>query len=102
MSPGLPDGAWVVLLPAPGRIPPVGAVVLAEHPHRPGYELVKRVSAVSRRQKLVWLAGDNREQSTDSEEFGPIPVRLVLGRVVLRLRPGRPRWLRAEPGRLWG
>lgn len=102
MSPELPDGAWVVLLPAPGRVPRIGEVVVAQHPHRPGFEMMKRVSAVSQRRGLVWLAGDNRDRSTDSEDFGPVPARLVVGRVILRLRPGRPRWLGAEVDRLWG
>jgi nickel-type superoxide dismutase maturation protease len=101
MEPCLPDGAWVVLLPRPGRMPRVGQIVVAEHPLRPGFALIKRVASVDRSRGLVWLAGDNREESTDSEDFGPLPVRLVVGAVVAILRPGRPRLLRAEPRRLW-
>ncbi len=101
MEPALPDGAWVVLLPWPARMPRLGEVVVAEHPRRPGFELIKRVAAVSPEHRLVWLAGDNREASTDSEEFGPVPVNRVVGPVVAVVRPGRPRLVRIEPRRLW-
>ncbi len=101
MEPLLPDGAWVLLLPRPGRLPKLGQVVVAEHPARKGFEMIKRVAAVSRSRGLVWLAGDNREQSTDSDEFGPVPQSLVVGAIVAVLRPGAPRLIRAEPRRLW-
>eukprot|EP00171_Calliarthron_tuberculosum_P006451 IDg6451t1 len=35
----------------------------------------------------VWLEGDNAAQSTDSREYGPVPMALVRGRVVLRFWP---------------
>lgn len=35
----------------------------------------------------VWLEGDNAAQSTDSREYGPVPMELVRGRVVLRFWP---------------
>jgi nickel-type superoxide dismutase maturation protease len=101
MEPLLPDGAWVLLLPRPGRLPRLGQVVVAEHPARPGFELIKRVASLSRDRGLVWLAGDNRSASTDSEDFGPLPVALVVGPVVAVVRPGPPRLVRTEPRRLW-
>ncbi len=101
MEPDLQEGSWAVLIPTRGRMPRVGDVVVAEHPHRAGFELVKRVAAVSSRRRLVWLAGDNRKESTDSEEFGPVAVDRVVGRVVLKLRPGMPRVIRRDPARLW-
>ncbi len=101
MEPSLPDGAWVVLLPWLSRMPRLGQVVVAEHPRRPGFELIKRVAAVSPEHGLLWLAGDNREASTDSEEFGPVPVNRVVGPVVAVVRPGPPRLVRIEPRRLW-
>jgi nickel-type superoxide dismutase maturation protease len=100
MEPGLPDGSWVVMLPTPGRLPRLGQVVVAEHPHRPGFELVKRVGAVSRSRRLLWLAGDNRAESTDSDDFGPVTAAGLVGIVVLRLRPWPPQWQRADPERL--
>jgi len=101
MEPQLPNGAWAVLLPRPGRLPKVGQVVVAEHPGHLGFEMVKRVSAVSASRGLVWLAGDNREHSSDSEEFGPVRRQLVVGPVVAVVRPGRPHLVRIDPSRLW-
>jgi len=102
MDPLLEDGAWAVLLPWPGRMPRLGQVVVAEHPARAGFEVIKRVGAVSRQRELVWLTGDDRECSTDSDDFGPITKRQVVGPVIAVLRPGRPRLIRVEPARLWG
>ncbi len=101
MEPLLPEGSWAVLFPCPGRLPLVGQVVVAGHPQRPGFEIVKRVAAVSRSRGLVWLAGDNRAETTDSEDFGPVPRRLVVGRVPFLLRPWPPRRLAADPRLLW-
>jgi nickel-type superoxide dismutase maturation protease len=100
MEPGLPDGSWVLMVPTPGRLPRLGQVVVAEHPHRPGFELVKRVGAVSRSRRLLWLAGDNRGESTDSDDFGPVKAAGVIGIAVLRLRPWPPEWLSADQERL--
>ena len=33
----------------------------------------------------VWLTGDNSSQSTDSREWGPLPIGLILGRAVLKV-----------------
>lgn len=101
MEPLLPEGSWAVLFPRPGHLPRVGQVVVAGHPQRPGFELVKRVAAVSASRGLVWLAGDNHGASTDSEDFGPVARHLVVGPVRFRVRPGPPRWLSADPRRLW-
>eukprot|EP00298_Acanthocystis_sp_HF-20_P024036 c34031_g1_i1.p1 GENE.c34031_g1_i1~~c34031_g1_i1.p1 ORF type:complete len:165 (+),score=59.01 c34031_g1_i1:33-497(+) len=35
----------------------------------------------------VWLEGDNRPNSRDSREYGPVSLGLIQGRVVLRLWP---------------
>ncbi len=101
MEPGLHDGSWVVMMPRPGWLPTVGEVVVARHPERAGYEMIKRVAAVSRPRRLVWLAGDNRAESTDSDQFGPIPAALMVGRVILAVRPWPPRLLLRRPTRLW-
>ena len=34
-----------------------------------------------------WLQGDNLNNSTDSRAYGPVPLALVRGRVLLRLYP---------------
>lgn len=67
-----------------------GAVVLARHPLRQNLLVVKR--AVERREGGWWLLSDNSFVESDSRDFGPVPDELVLGRVLLRLRPD-PAWL---------
>lgn len=32
----------------------------------------------------VWIAGDNPENSTDSRNYGPVPIGLIIGRVFLK------------------
>lgn len=100
MEPGLPPGSWLLVVGAGVTSPKVGQVVVAEHPDRPGFELIKRVSALSRERGLLWLAGDNPWASTDSDEFGPVPIRLLRGVALLRLKPTPWRWLAAEPDRI--
>ncbi|KAI9190039.1 hypothetical protein H9P43_001472 [Blastocladiella emersonii ATCC 22665] len=40
----------------------------------------------------VWLSGDNMSNSTDSRNYGPVPLALVRGKVVARLWP-EPKWI---------
>ena len=35
----------------------------------------------------VWLQGDNRNDSADSRNYGPVPLALVRGRVLTRIFP---------------
>ncbi len=91
MVPTLYDGD-LVLVRYGARIRP-GAVVLFRHPLRQDLLVVKR--AAERRGRGWWLLSDNHFVDTDSREFGAVPDDLVLGRVLLRIRP-RPRWLRTK------
>ena len=95
MVPTLYDGD-VVLVRYGARIHP-GDLVLAADPRRPGGTaeadgpsgsgliLVKR--ATRRQDGGWWLLADNPFAPGDSRQFGAVPERLVLGRVVVRLRP---------------
>lgn len=76
MWPTLAPGDTVLYL---RRLAPAdGAVVVAE---LPGHGLIiKRVAAVN--DGGVFLLGDNRDASYDSRDFGPLPDRLIVGRVV--------------------
>jgi inner membrane protease subunit 1 len=55
-------------------------VVVVEHPGRPGYEMVKRVTGVpgatmadrTLADDEYWVEGDRPDASTDSRHFGPV------------------------------
>lgn len=63
--------------------PEPGDIVVAEHPDRPNFRLVKRVLFVRDNGDCV-LVGDNPEASTDSRTFGAVPAHKILGRVTSR------------------
>jgi nickel-type superoxide dismutase maturation protease len=96
MLPGLRPGDWLVARRT-RRIRP-GQVVLAWHPARPGFLLVKR--AVRRVEGDGeaggwWLESDNPVPgAVDSRRFGPVPERLIVGRVLARYWP--PGFIRNE------
>jgi len=66
-------------------------VVVVEHPHRPGYEIVKRLVAVPGdeiKDRILgpneyWVEGDFEQHSTDSREFGPIARSQLKAKAVL-------------------
>lgn len=100
MEPALRPGDWILGLRRPRRLRR-GDVVVAEHPGRPGFDLVKRVVAVpgddlpdgsaTLAPGRVWLLGDNPEAgSVDSRQFGSVGIDDVRARLVLRYRPLPP------------
>ena len=93
---------------------PPGSVVISRSPTNPQQTVCKRVIAVEgdaiwvpptpweelaagadarrgRRVRIppgqVWLEGDNPHNSTDSRQYGPVPVSLVKGRVFCKVWP---------------
>lgn len=34
----------------------------------------------------MWIEGDNKLQSFDSREYGPIPIQMVQGKAIMRVR----------------
>jgi nickel-type superoxide dismutase maturation protease len=78
MAPTLVPGDWALTVPL--QRPRVGDVVVVEHPGRPGYEMVKRLTArpgdrVGARVLGAgewWVEGDLAAASTDSRQFGPV------------------------------
>jgi len=100
MAPALNHGDWVAAWTRPGRIRR-GDVVIFEHPARPGFDLVKRVTAVTGDhpggmprplgEDEVWVTGDNPDAgSVDSTSFGPIRAAEISARVLLRYSPLPP------------
>ncbi len=84
MLPGLRPGDW--LLARRTRRVRAGQVVLAWHPGREGFLLVKR--AARRVDGGWWLVSDNPAAgAVDSNRFGPVPEEKVIGRVLARYWP---------------
>ena len=85
MRPTLVPGDQVLVDPKAfrHRRPTPGDVVVAEHPFQPGLVLIKRL--VRLEDTGVVLVGDNPAATTDSRDFGPIPLDRLMGRVVCTL-----------------
>lgn len=62
------------------RLPAVGDVVVLSDPEGHVRWLVKRVSAVNGATGTVEVRGDAGEATRDSRQFGPVPLRSVVGR----------------------
>lgn len=82
MLPTLSPGDWTAGVRRPRRLA-VGDIVVFDHPDRPGFALVKRITAVD--DDRVTVHGD--APGVDSSRFGPIPRHAVSTRLVLRYRP---------------
>jgi nickel-type superoxide dismutase maturation protease len=78
------------------RQPLPGEVVLAADPREPGRELIKRVVSVDEGVGSVELRGDAPSASTDSRDFGSLPLTAIRWRAVYRY------WPPARVGRLIG
>ncbi|HEY0937665.1 MAG TPA: S26 family signal peptidase, partial [Trebonia sp.] len=94
MLPALHPGDWL-LARRTARIRP-GRVVLAWHPQRPGFLLVKRaagrVEPGEGKAGGWWLASDNPAAgAVDSARFGPVPPENIVAVVLLRYWPLRRR-----------
>jgi nickel-type superoxide dismutase maturation protease len=94
MEPALRPGDWL-LARRTRRVRP-GQVVLAWHPQRPGFLLVKRVAWREKGSGDTaggwWLASDNPiAGAVDSARFGPVPAELIVAVVLVRYWPVRRR-----------
>jgi nickel-type superoxide dismutase maturation protease len=85
MVPALRHGDWLIALRT-RRVRP-GQIVLAMHPERPGFQLVKR--AARQTGGGWWLASDFPDAPgvKDSRHFGPVPPDQLVGRVLARYWP---------------
>ena len=63
------------------RAPAVGEVVVLQDPEARVPWLVKRVAAVDQAAGTVEVLGDARAVARDSRQFGPVPLRAIVGKV---------------------
>jgi signal peptidase I len=99
MVPTLLPGDWA--LAVWGARPRRGDCVVVEHPGRPGYEMVKRLTALpgDRVAERVlgsdefWVGGDHAASSTDSRHFGPVHRGELKAKVLLVYWPRERRRL---------
>jgi nickel-type superoxide dismutase maturation protease len=84
LSPFFQQGDFVIILMRRfifRRLKPGDVVVF----HHPGYgKLIKRVQTVAPGGDELFVVG-TRPESTDSREFGPIPLRWVIGMVIFHI-----------------
>ena len=93
MEPELVAGDYLVAMRTRSIRP--GSLVVLEHPTRPGFDVVKRVTAMAGdtvggaalAAGEVWVSGDNPAASSDSRSFGPVGMDAVKGVVRLRYWP---------------
>ena len=93
MSPTLRPGDFLIATRS-GRIDR-GALLVVEHPDRPGFEMVKRLlgvpgDAIEGRAlgaDEFWMVGDDPAASTDSRSLGPFGRRAIRGVVRFRYWP---------------
>lgn len=89
MVPTLMPGDWAMAVAR--RRFRRGDVVVVEHPGRPGYEMVKRITGMPNElvgdrtltDDEIWVEGDREDASTDSRHFGPVRREQVKAKVVL-------------------
>lgn len=90
MEPTLVDGQGLVAVPL--RRARVGELRCLEHPQRPGFWLVKRVSELHADGTMSVLSDNRGATRADSRSFGPVPIGGSY-RVVLRVPR---RWMSTE------
>ncbi len=85
MLPVLRPGDWLIVASGARIVP--GSVVVARHPREEDTLIVKR--AAYRDEGGWWLESDNQRAPgrQDSWDFGAVPERLIVGRVVMRYWP---------------
>jgi nickel-type superoxide dismutase maturation protease len=83
MLPALKDGD-AVLIERSEKVSE-GDIVLVNHPFKESVKILKRVKNFDDKGDL-FLAGDNRDESTDSRTFGAVPLKYLIGKVTSRLK----------------
>jgi len=76
--------------------PKVGDIIVAKSPTDSTQTVCKRVIALEGQKAptgnvvppgRIWIEGDNKANSTDSRDYGPIPLALIEGKVICRIWP---------------
>ena len=85
MYPLLKPGDEVLVNPRAYRqtFPQPGDIVVAHHPHKSNFPLIKRIEAITAQDTYI-LLGDNLAESTDSRTFGAITIDKIVGQVTSR------------------
>lgn len=85
MQPLLQPGAEILIDPNAYRhnLPQVNDLIVVKHPEQKGLEIIKRVSQILE-DGTFFLLGDNLAHSTDSRNFGAIPLQNIVGKVTSR------------------
>jgi len=90
MAPTLLHGDRLLVVSRPWGVSTrivVGDIVAVPDPRLPSRVLVKRVASIDRVERTIEVLGDSPDVSTDSRDFGPLPLASVIGRVVHRYGP---------------
>jgi len=99
MEPTLVPGDWALTV-SRSRFD-IGDIVVVEHPGRPDYEMVKRLTALPGARvgdrmlgaDEFWVEGDRADASTDSRQFGPVRAEHLKAKVLLIYWPKERRRL---------
>lgn len=85
MQPLLQPGEEILINPFAYKkaSPQVNDLVVATHPKKADIEIIKRISHITEDDNL-FLIGDNPKHSTDSRNFGAIPLKNIIGKVTTR------------------
>ncbi len=82
MLPTLEAGNFVLV--DRDRTPVVGQLAVAQHPDKPGTDVIKRVGSILD-DGTFYLVSDNVDAGTDSRTWGPVVRSAIVGTVTLLL-----------------